>query len=522
MTDRRDPADVPADDGLAQVLPERPADSPVVVDTGGDPLLADDEAGIAVITEALPEAEQVEPAATGPDWLAARPPAGQPREYHFPRFDRAVLDNGLTLITAHLPGRPLLNAQLLVPGGVASEPADLAGVTVLAARTMTEGTRRRDANELVEATERLGADLDAEAGWETLAAGITVPRSRFREALALLAEVLLEPSFPAEEVDRLREERINDLLQARADPRRRIERLFPEQIYEPAARYRQPPAGVEETVPLLQRSVVAELHARSVKPAGATFVVAGDLEGLDVAALAAEAFDGWQGSAPEASGGANGTIVGGRRIIVEDRPGSPQSEVRIGHVGVPRAVPDFHAITVLNTILGGQFSSRLNELLREDRGYTYGVHTAFDMRRGAGPFAVRMAVETDVTAPAIVDTLRELERIRAAPVERFELERAADYLVGVFPLRFEGAAQVAGAIAGLVAHDLPDDELDRYRPSIAAVREEHLMAAAERHIRPDEAAIVVVGDASRFQADLEAADLGPVTVLPDAASPPAA
>lgn len=506
------------DDPLGQLLAGRAVESPVQVGTEGDPVLADDQLGATVIPDTPPSEIAVdERRGEGTDWLATRPAAGPPREYHFPAFERQRLANGLTLITAHLPGRPLLNAQLLLPGGVSVEPAGLAGVTVLAARAVTEGTSRRDAIALVEATERLGADLDADAGWDSVAAGISVPRSRFRKALALLAEVVLQPSFPETEVERLRDERLNDLMQARADPRRRIERIFPEIVYEGGAAYRRPAAGTEETVALLDRAAVAHLHAGQAQPDGATFIVAGDLAGLPVADLVNDAFSDWQGAGstpPERVEDSNTPRAGGRRVVVEDRPGAPQSEIRIGHVGIPRAVPDFHAVTVLNTILGGQFSSRLNELLREDRGYTYGVHTGFDMRRGPGPFAVRMAVETDVTVPAITDTLRELERIRAAPVERFELERAADYLVGVFPLRFEGAAQVAGAIAGLVIHDLPDEELDRYRPAVAAVTDADVLAAAQQHIRPEEASIVIVGDASRFSDDLRAAQLGEVTVMP--------
>ncbi|MBA2571192.1 MAG: insulinase family protein, partial [Chloroflexi bacterium] len=451
--------------------------------------------------------------------LDVRPRPGPPREYRFPAFERVRIANGLTVITAHLPGRPLLNAQLVFPGGAAIEPRDRAGVTVLTARGMTEGTARRDAIELIEATERLGADLEAEAGWESLVAGISVPRSRFAAALALLAEVVLEPGFPESEVDRLRDERVNDLMQARADPRRRIERVFPEIIYDAATPYSRPLAGTEMTVPELGRAEVIATHARLADPSGATFVLAGDLTGLDVPRLVEAAFDAWQPAASSDQSYPTNANLAGPRVVVVDRPGSPQSEVRIGHVGIPRSTPDFHAVSVLNTILGGQFSSRLNQLLREDRGYTYGVHSSFDMRRGPGPFVIRMAVETDVTAAAVGDALGELDRIREAPVQPHELERARDYLVGVFPLRFEAAPQVATAIAGLVVHDLPDDELDRYRPAIAAVGADEVLAAARAHIRPDEASIVIVGDAARFADALGGLGRGDVTVLRDDPAP---
>ena len=171
--------------------------------------------------------------------------------------------------------------------------------------------------------------------------------------------------------------------------------------------------------------------------------------------------------------------------MLVDRPGAPQSELRIGHMGVSRRTPDFHAISVLNAILGGTFNSRLNRVIREEKGYTYGIHSSFDMRGHAGPFAIRTAVETAVTVPAIVDALQIVRAIREAPVSADEIGVARDYLEGVFPLRFESAGQVAAAISGLVVLKLPDDELDRYRPMIASVTQDDVLAAARGHIRPE-------------------------------------
>ena len=202
-----------------------------------------------------------------------------------------------------------------------------------------------------------------------------------------------------------------------------------------------------------------------------------------------------------------------RHLVIIDRPGSPQSEVRIGHVGLPRRIDDFHAVAVMSVILGGLFNSRLQRLLREERGYTYGIGAGFDFRRSAGPFAVRTAVQTEVTGPAIVDILGELRRIREAPIEVEELREARDFLIGVFPLRFEVAAQVVGAISGLVVHDLPDDELDRYRPAVSALTTDDISRAAIRHVRPDDASIVMVGDAEQVMPQLEAAGIGPVEVV---------
>jgi zinc protease len=446
--------------------------------------------------------------------LDTRPIPGRLRAYRFPGFRRERLDNGLTVLTSHLPGRPLLAAQVLLEGGAGSEPADRAGVTVLTAEALSEGTKRRDAIGMIEASERLGASLHADAGWETLAASLEVPARHLGPALELLVEMLLEANFPEREVDRLRDERLNDLLQARAEPRRRAERAFLHAIYAPTSPFGRPIGGDEETVPGLDRATVVERHARLLDPSRATVILAGDLEGVAAVETISGALGAWTGSgrSPQVAGIDVSRHPGGRRVVLVDRPGSPQTEVRIGHVGLPRLIPDYHAVVVTSAILGGLFNSRLQRLLREERGYTYGVSAGFELRRSAGPFAVRMAVQTDVTVPAIDAALGELRRIQQGPVSHDELETARDYLIGVFPLRFEVPAQVVAAIAGIVVVGLPDDELDRYRPAIAAVTAEQVLAAAA-HIEPDDAVIALVGDAARIESGLRAAGFGPVEVV---------
>jgi predicted Zn-dependent peptidase len=383
---------------------------------------------------------------------------------------------------------------------------------------MSEGTQRRDAIAFVEAAERLGASLGATAGWDSLAVHVEVPRARLAPALALLAEMALQPSFPEREVERLREERLNDLKQTMADPRRRVERLFPSVIYADGAAYARLLGGSEVTVRRLDRDALAARHAAQLQPSASTLVVCGDLDGIEVDDLAAEAFGAWLDDATRAPGGdasAADPPAERRRVVLVDRPGAPQSEVRVGHVGVARRIDDFHAVVVMNALLGGLFNSRLNRLLREERGYTYGVHSDFEMRRSAGPFAVRCAVETEATAPAVADIMAELSRVRQGEVGHEELVAARDYLVGVFPLRFETSAQVAGALAGLVIHGLPDDELDRYRPAVAAVSAEAVLAAARDRLDPERASVAVVGDVARFEAALQDASDVEVEVIRD-------
>jgi zinc protease len=449
--------------------------------------------------------------------VTERPRPGAPRSYEFPAVAIDHLANGLTVLVADLPGRPLISASVVIRGGAALEPASDGGATVLAARALTEGTERFEAIELVEASERLGASIHADAGWDALSVSVDVPAARLEPALELVAEVLLHPTFPGPEVERIRDERLNDLLQAQADPRRRAEQAFAATIYAPASPYHRPSGGTRETVEGLTPAHLRAAYARAIDPRRATLVVAGDLGGQHLLPLAERLFGGWledaDGAEPIAVDDTRGSD---RRVVhVVHRPGSVQTEIRIGHRGLPRRIPDFHAVSVMSAILGGLFNSRLNMKLREEKGYTYGASAGFDLRRGAGPFAARAAVNTEVTVQAVEDMLGELSGMREAPVKGSELAAARDFLVGVFPLRFETAGAVVGALSGLAVHGLEIDELVSYRERIEAVDVEAVAAAAREHLDVDAAAVVLVGDVDAFGGALEAAGFTPLEVERD-------
>jgi predicted Zn-dependent peptidase len=449
--------------------------------------------------------------------VTERPRPGSPRSYEFPAVAIDHLPNGLTILVADLPGRPLISASVVVRGGAALEPASDGGSTVLAARALTEGTERYEAIELVEAGERLGASIHADAGWDAMSVSVDVPAARLEPALELVSEVLLHPTFPGPEVERLRDERLNDLLQAQADPRRRAEQAFAATIYAPQSPYHRPSGGTRETVEGLTPDHLRRAYRRALDPRRATLVVAGDLGGQHLLPLAERLFGGW---AADANGVEPMAVVDTRAsdrraVHVVHRPGSVQTEIRIGHRGLPRRIPDFHAVSVMSAILGGLFNSRLNMKLREEKGYTYGASAGFDLRRGAGPFAARAAVNTEVTVPAVQDMLGELAGMRDAPIRNTELVAARDFLVGVFPLRFETAGAVVGALSGLAVHGLEVDELVSYRERIEAVDAEAIAAAASEHIDIDAAAIVLVGDVEAFGGALEAAGFTPLEIERD-------
>ena len=450
------------------------------------------------------------------DALGVRPVPGTPRPFTFPTAARGRLPGGLPLVTVNLPGRPLVSASLYLPNGAVDEPADEGGATVLAARALTEGTRHRDAVALTEAAERLGASLRAEAGWDSTVVGVAVPAERLGPALELLAEIVREPAFPEREVERLRDQRLNDLLQARVDPARRAEEAFIETIYAAGTPYARVAGGRRETVETLDSSILRRAYARLGDPGRAALIVGGDLGGIDVDALVAPLFGDLAAGGAAAAQPMIGDGLDRTRVRLIHRPGAVQSELRVGHLGLPRRTPDYHAVTVMAMILGGLFNSRLNMKLREEKGYTYGAGAGFDFRRFAGPFSARAAVNTDATVPALIDLLAELGRIREAAPTDGEMRAARDYLVGVFPLRFETPGPIVGALGGIVTFGLPDDELDRYRPAVDAVTGADVLAAARSHLHLERLAVVVVGDADAVGADLEKAAIGDVEVVRDA------
>ena len=370
-------------------------------------------------------------------------------------------------------------------------------------------------------TERLGASLCAPrpAGTQTVA-GVDVPAERLGAALELLAELVREPAFPQREVERLRDQRLTNLLQAEVRPARRAEEASSQRCTAPGTPYARVAGGRPETVATLDAASLRLAYERRGDPSRAALIVGGDLTGLDVGALVEPLFGDMAASGPgSAEPPAPLPVVADgleqTRVRLVHRPGAVRSDSASGTWECRGESPDYHAVTVMAMILGGLFNSRLNRKLREEKGYTYGAGAGFDFRRYAGPFLARAAVNTDATVPALTDLLAELHRIRDAAPEEAELRAARDFLVGVFPLRFETPGPIVSSLGGLVTFGLADDELDRYRPAIDSVTAADVLVAARAHLHLERLAVIVVGDADAVGADLEKAGLGDVEIVGD-------
>jgi len=442
----------------------------------------------------------------------ARPVPGATRPYHFPRFERRRLPNGIELVIAPITKLPLVTVVALIDAGAVCDPAGCEGIAQLTAKLLLEGTERCDGAELAERFERLGASVDSHADWDVAAVTMTTMSHNLRAGFSLLTEVLRHPAFREREVMRLKAERQAELLQLRAEPRGLADELFSRFLYAPESRYSRPDGGDDASVGAIERADVMRFYSERYQPGAITLVIAGDLSADDAERLARESLGEWKGEAPSRITTTDGPARQTRAVHIVSKPDAPQSELRVGEVGLPRNHPDYFPVVVLNAVLGGLFSSRINLNLREAHGYTYGAFSGFDWRRQAGPFTVSTAVRSDATDASAREILSEIERIRREPITGDELSLATSYLDGVFPIRFESTAAIAAALANMVIYGLAEDFYDRYREHVRAVTTGQVLAAAERHLHVDAMQMVVVGDATAVRSPLEALGFGPVSV----------
>lgn len=448
--------------------------------------------------------------------MTTRPVAGMPRAYRFPDATRFSLGNGVRVIVAPVHRVPLVTVELVIDAGAARDDAAHAGLAGLTARGLAEGTRVLDGVALTREFESLGSALFADADWDHALLHATVTPDRLTRCAGLLRQVLMEPSFPPRGLQRLRGERLAELEQERAEPRALADRCFASGLFAPASRFSVARDGDERTVQALTDAAVREFHHARYGAGALTLIITGDIT-VGAAREVIEREFGGVAATPAAPENAGSETIRGRRVLVVDKKDAPQSELRVGHRGVPRGHPDYFALVLMNAILGGLFSSRINLNLRERNGFTYGARSAFDWRRTAGPFCIEAAVRTEVTGAATREILHEVESIRAEGVRDDELSLATDYLTGVFPLRYETTTATADALALAEVYGLGPDYFDRYRDRVRAVTAADVHRVAREHLHPEDMLVTAVGDAAAIRGLLDELSLGPLRVESPAA-----
>lgn len=440
------------------------------------------------------------------------PPRGALRPFHFATVHRRRLANGLTILVAEQRKFPVVTVDLVLDAGGLAEPRERAGVAAMTTALLESGAGSLNAEEIAERVDGLGLSLDSGISWDTGQAGFTCLRARLEAGFELLADLVRRPTFPEAEVERVRDERLTTIQQRRGTPSSVADEAQSRWIFAPGTVFARPLGGMLRTVEGIHRGEITAFHARRYRAAGATLVAAGDAGVDEIVALAERWFGDWDGAGEPSTPAQVRPRLDRTTVILVDRPGAVQSEIRIGHVGIERTAPDYPAVTVMNAILGGTFSSRLNLNLRERLGYTYGASSSFASRRQQGTFGMQTAVQTEVTAHSVSEMLRDMREIREAPVTQAELDDARNFLAGVFPLGLQTTDGVAGKLTSIATYGLPDDYYDHYRDKLLAVTAHDVLDAARRRLWPDRAAVVIAGDAQKIRGEMEALDVGPVII----------
>ncbi len=445
------------------------------------------------------------------------PSVGPDPRFHFPQIVRHTLDNSLKVRTVEHPGVPVVTFVMQIDGGLGADAAGSEGLASLTADMVDEGSGSLSAIDVSDALARIGAEYDVEVGADTTMFTLTT-LARFAERGArLLSQMLTAPSMRESDFARVRQLRLDRLKQLKDLPPAVAERAFLRLLY-PSHAYGHLAIGTEESLRLLSLEDVVAFHRATFLPARATLVVAGALSHAELRRLAEEAFGGWDpGERLEELEAASERAADSTPALlaIVPREGAAQSELRIGHLSARRDTPDYASLLVMNAILGGQFVSRINLKLREEKAFTYGVRTGFDWRRGMGPFFVQTSVHTAATAESIADTLAEISGLRGSrPATPQEMSLAQASLTRGYPRNFETTQQVARAVAQLALFDLPDTYFEEFVPKVNAVTAAEVTRVAQNYLDPSRAIALVVGDRQATEQSLAALGVGELRVLP--------
>lgn len=440
------------------------------------------------------------------------PELGPPPTLTLPAVERVTLANGLTVL--YMPKRdvPLVQINVVVRAGQADDPADRPGLASMTAAMLDEGAGDRTALELSDEVEFLGASLFAGGDDHATTVALHVPRAKLEAALPLLADVVLRPRFDGGELERQRKERLTTMTQWRDEPRAIAQAEYIRALYGDRHPYGRMSMGTPASVESMTVEHLRGFHRTWFLPNNAAVIVVGDVGFAEVRPLLERAFGPWTRGTMPARTAPAAPQVRRRRVILVDKPGAAQSEIRIGMPAVSRDTPDYDALVAMNTVLGGSFTSRLNQTLREEKQYTYGARSGFSFGKYAGPFTAQAGVQTNVTDSALVEFMRELRGIRE-PVPEEELARARNYAALRFPARFESVASIANQLEELYVYDLSLDYYNGYVPRLLGVSRADVRRVARRYVDPDRLTIVVVGDRASVEQGIRALNLGPLEVL---------
>lgn len=455
-------------------------------------------------TDTMASTETVAPPPPPPDpeaFRATAPTPASPRPYQFPAVTRFTLSNGMRVAIAENHNAPLVTIRAVVRSGADHDPAKHSGLAAYTADMLDEGAAGKSAIRLAEEVGSLGADLSTNAEWDASTVNFNVLSTHLERGLDIVADVVMRPDFAPKELDRVKKQRLASIIQQRDQAAVVANDRFSEFVFG-GTPYGRSIIGTETSLRRATASDVRSFYRRHYVPNNISFIVTGDIDPATVRSLIEREFGSWKRGADVAPVTVTAKPIDGTRVFLVDRPQAVQSEIRVGHIGVPRATEDYFPLITMNGVLGGVFGSRINLNLRERRGFTYGARSAFAFRRQPGPFVVSAPVRNEVTAASVTEILNELRRIRSGDLTDAELNDAKNYLMGVFPNTVQTSVDLANRITEMELYGLPADYFSRYRERIAAVTKDDVLRVANKYVSPDQVAVVIVGKAGEVEPQL--------------------
>lgn len=440
----------------------------------------------------------------------SRPPEpGRASHIGFPPFAQLRLRNGVPLFIVENHGQAYVSLQLVLRSGSRND-GQLPGLATFTSELLLSGAGNRTMQQIADDVDYLGAVLDAGAGRDEITVRLGVLTRFLPEALPMMADVVLRPTFPNDELDRERRQFIAALKQNQSDPSHLASVEFRRQLYR-GTPYGTELEGTEESLKNIRRHDCVGFHQQHFTAGNAFFVAAGDVNPEALLEMLNEHFGDWGGAMIEEPTFAEPEATATPRVVIVHRPGSVQSALRVGALGISRSHPDYVPLVIVNTLLGGYFNSRINHNLREVNGFTYGARSSVDAPLHVGTVSVTTSVRTEVTAPALREIFKELQAIVAQPVTEEELAMVKNYVVGSQALQIETPGQVASFVKAIALYDLPANYFDRFPDEVRLLDSELLLQVAARWFQPERMIVIVAGDATAIQEELK--ELGPVTVV---------
>ena len=439
------------------------------------------------------------------------PELGPPPKVSLPPIVTRQLPNGLKLMIVEQHELPLADFVLVIGGGGTLDPASKGGVANLTSSMLMEGTTSRSSLEIADQTAYLGIGLNAGSSWDAATINLHTPTAQLDSALALFSDVALHPAFRTEDFERVRKNRLTSLVQLKDRPTAIADQAYAAILYGSSHPYGHNLLGSEASITGMTTTDLQSFYHANFVPNNATLIVVGDVTPAQIEQKIAARFGGWQRGSVTPFTFSDAPKAGPTTVYLIDKPGAAQSSFRIGSIGVPRSTKDYFALTVMNTILGGTFTSRLMQNLRETHGYTYGARSRFDMRRSAGPFTASAEVVAAKTDSALIEFTRELNAIRDT-VPAVELNKAKRFLQLSMPGDFETTQQIANQLVPVVLYGLPLDYYNNYVSNIEKVTQADVRRVAQQYINPASLAIVIVGDRKNIEQGIEAVNAGPISI----------